>query len=81
LNVSSNDEYFAQVELCRQEQRTIFAGLQARISATGSWPDGPDGLVPGFLEAHPDGWSPRWTFLFEDWTVSVVPTPGGTCDI
>jgi hypothetical protein len=68
------------VDQCRTEQRIVFAALQAFVNETGGVPDHPDVLVGnGWLEPHPDGWSPRWRFEGRDGAIYVVPVSGGGC--
>jgi hypothetical protein len=60
----------------------VFASLQAFMNTTGATPDSPDSLVDiGWLEPHPEGWSPRWAFQGIDGAIYVVPVPGGDCDV
>ncbi|MFW2333566.1 MAG: hypothetical protein ACN4IE_07230, partial [Ilumatobacter sp.] len=73
---------FAEVERCRTEQRIVFVSLQAFVNETGAHPSGPDSLAAnGWLEPHPDGWSPRWAFDYSMEGIAVVPVAGGECDL
>ncbi|HZB42488.1 MAG TPA: hypothetical protein VE487_16055 [Ilumatobacter sp.] len=79
---AENDEFGAVVERCRAEQRIVFASLQAYVGTTNAVPDNPDVLVgSGWLEPHPQGWSPRWAFQGRDGLIYVVPVSGGACDV
>ena len=60
----------------------MFASLQAFMGQTGAVPDNPDALVNiGWLEPHPEGWSPRWAFQGNNGAIYVVPVSGGDCDL
>lgn len=76
------DAQLAQLETCRDEHAVVFTSIQAYIFQTNAIPDDPDRLVAsGWLEPHPDGWSPRWQFDVDDAGLAVVPVPGGACDL
>lgn len=70
------------LDQCIGEQKTVFAGLQAFVFQTGAHPESPDGLAAiGWLQADPRGWNARWAFRYVGQEVSVVPVPGGACDL
>jgi hypothetical protein len=70
------------LDQCIAEQKTVFVALQAFVFQTGAHPESPDALAAiGRLQADPRGWNARWAFLYVGQEVSVVPVPGGACDL
>ena len=71
----------SQLEQCRLDYGTMTAVATAYVTQTRSLPDDPDEVETTWLSDKPDGWNNQWDFNVNADGLTVIPVPGGTCDL
>lgn len=70
-----------QLARCEVEHGTMTSIALAFVTQTRSVPDNLDEVESTWLREAPDGWNNEWTFQIVGDGMTIVPTPGGACDL